>query len=391
MTALFHRMLTVLFTYVISSGCGSQSTPIGDAGRDAEEDTDVTVNSDADVDDEPAPDGDVRSDADVPSVDWTWTSIEIPNELDGDYLSASIWAVANDDVVLCTCDPVDETGGMGRFDGVGFSSEVTSVCCNFLFGINVDQVWVVVSPIMGGDATISRRAGSSWHDEPVDTMEGCSFEAFYAYEDRAMLTTRCGSNDRWLLTQIGDRWSMSAMWVPPISQMSLIAGAFDAGDSHVFYGHSANASETNALYATDIDVDLGYTPEVARWADGSSLADVVALEGDALHVLTGSEWRSIPCPVSLPTSDWITCWHSGTRSDSGDVFLGGGTGSSGDSGSDDQRLHWWDGETLRQILDPCGGSNPSCGIEDLATTADRLYVLVRQDWSTSLFWTELPR
>lgn len=388
MKTLFRTKHIILFAYIVTGGCGSQSTPIDDAGADTGTDDD----SDADADDVgPTPDSDVRSDADVPSEEWTWTEIEIPNALDGDYVSTSIWAVTNDDVVLCTCDPVQETGGIGHFDGAGFSAEVTGVCCNDVFGIDVDQVWAVLSPLIGGDETISRRTGSSWHDEPVDAIEGCSFEAFYAYEDRGMLTTRCGTNERWLLTHIGDRWSMSAMWVPLMSQMSSIASVFDAGNTHVFYGHSANPGETDALVVSDIDTDLGYTPDVARWAGGSSLTDVAALEGDTLHVLTGSGWSTIACPLSLPTSDWITCWHSGARSDAGDVFLGGGTGSSGDSGSDDQRLHWWDGETLRQILEPCGGTSPSCGVEDLAVTTDRLYVLVRQQWSTSLIWAELPR
>jgi hypothetical protein len=176
-----------------------------------------------------------------------------------------------------------------------------------------------------------------------------------------------------------------------MSQMSGIAGAFDAGESHVFFGSSADSGATNALVAVDGFEGLGYTPDVARWAGGSSLEDVVALEGDMLHILTGSTWSSLDCPVPIPASDWITCWHVGTRSNAGHVFVGGGRGSSGDSGDDDQRLHWWDGSTLRQILEPCGGVSPSCGVEDLATTDDRLYVLVRRQWRTSLLWADLPR
>lgn len=356
----------LVWALALAGGCGGRSTPVDDGGPDGD--------GDADGDGGYAP----------------FEEADVPGELTGDYAAVRIWALAADDVLVCTNDPVDERGGIGRFDGTRVVVEHADAPCVDVWGLAAAEAWAIVEDPETLDQRVLRREGSSWREEPLDPAGSCSFEAFVATsEGQPLLLGLCregGETVRWLFAHTGDRWAMSERWCPPLSMMSEVRGAVALEWDVAFYGRRVAPAE--AIVVPSMSALLGYPAEVAIWAGGDDLSGLMATDGDALYArgATG-EWAAHPCPPPAPGSG--ACWSSATRSPGGALFLGGGHGSSGDSGDDDWRLHRWDGAAFSQILEPCGGPSPHCSVFDVSATEDRLFAALGRDWTTTLVWTDI--
>lgn len=355
------------------AGCFDMATPFDDAGPGPE--ADASLNDD---DAEPPADG----------VDaWTWTTAAagLPPGLGGELASVRILAVADDDVVLCIGDPVAQTGGLARFDGSSLAVELEGFRCG---GVRATADGAVVAHGIDLDeraAAIVGRRGAGWVREPVDGADGCGFELAHATAGgTTMVTAVCGGGERRLLARQGEAWAPSDAWVPSRVELPDLGGAFVASGAVVYYGFGGLAAGAEGA-------DLGYPLDRATFAAGDDLERLVAVAHDRLLVREGGDWAHVAsCPEAFADPELGSCWSVGAAlSPEGGVLLAGGV-RPGDGLARDWRLEWWDGAALHRVLEPCGGAAPSCGVDDLSVTAERVWAAVRVGSERRLLWAPRP-
>ena len=362
------------------AGCGGQSSRIDDSGSDSGSDADA--DADADVDRDAGED----ADGTAPGF-WAWTPIDapLPTSFVGDYSVLRIWAVADDDIVLCSHNYDMEVGGLARFDGETYIVETEEILCTDVWGAPDGQVLAFGEDPGTGDDVVFARNGTSWAREEVDGADGCSFEAFYATPDgMATLSATCAGR-RMPFTRIGTSWAVSARWIAQPDRLTRVRGGYAEGSEVVFYGEGV--AEGDGLVTAG--AELGYPEATSFWAVENERVGVVAVGLHRLWASSGAAWVEVAaCPDVLP-HDLSPCWDDGVELGASGVLLGGGCGS-GDVSSQDRRLHFWDGARLRRVLEPCGGTSPYCGVDDLSATPARVWAAVRQEWQMSLLWATRP-
>jgi len=341
----------------------------GGGGGEADTDTDTDTDSDTDtaVDDH-----------------WDWESAVIPGAFTGHNSSVRVWGVSDDQAALCAGNMVDGTGGILWFEEGELTVEETGFVCEGTHGAPGGDVWAFGYVDQTFEPILYRRGTGGW---TLDTVEGadtsCSYLAMYggATGDPTLVGYCGGDRMTWVIDGVGS-WAIGEEPVPGYDQLSSIRGAFSAGGEAVFYGDGVVLAD---------GTDLGFPQEETWWSGGTATAHIVALGTDGVLSYDGSAWEtSVECPVQIPDAEYNSCWRTGTLGVlSGELYLGGGRGGSANENVDDWRLHrWYEGE-IYEILEPCGGAEPRCGVQDMSIGGATLFV-VAGDPQTVLMWHSVP-
>ena len=190
--------LILLFPSILASSCSDAPKDAGDAGTDTDIDTDTDTDTNADTDTE---------------TYWTWNEVVIPDYPSGicdDYSFLRLWALAEDDVVVCVGNG-ETRGGLAEFDGSSLSlsvlpSGIDNFECEGVWG-NGEDVWAWGHLGWSNvEYSVLRRDGAVWVEEAVagfgncaTSPDGCFIQAMYT--DASGLPHAVGWTD-------GD-------WVPP--------------------------------------------------------------------------------------------------------------------------------------------------------------------------------
>lgn len=365
---------------LLAAGAGCDGNMEGDVT-----DSDSGADSDADTD----TDSDAGADA-CAIDDWEWSSVAVPEDLIEPHSDLHLWVGADDFAVICAAAPASGWGGIAVFDGSAIAIEDLGPICNGVWGASPEQVWTFGEwdGVEGDDPqAVYHREGTDWIEQIVQVgAADCWYQAMFGTTaEDATLVGQCDSEPNAWRHESGEWVTVSAI-LPDADQLALLGVAVTPA-ANIFFGRGDAAGD--GLFSDD-GSDLDYPAAKAMWAGGAGPADLFAL-GDAGELLAngGGAWETLAeCPVDV-LYDWSGCWTRGAISPSGDVYLGGGIGG-GDMVADDWRLHRYDGAELSRILEPCGGAEPRCGTEAVAIGDTRVFALVRQDWSVSLIWHDLP-
>jgi len=349
-----------------AAGCGDGGGSGGDGG------TDTGSDSDSDTHDY-----------------WEWESAMIPGSFVGHQWYHRVFAVAANDATICAGNMVNGTGGILSFDGAAFTTEETGFVCEFVWGLDADHVWALGYVDETFEPVLYSRSGGVWSQDTVDGADdSCRLEAIFgASVDDATLVGWCsgGVRQSWVPGGPG-AWVAGAEIVPTDDVLDTIYGVVALPDGDVFYG--------SGLYENAGGTDLGYQAERALWVGGDAMSDLRVLEGDEVRSLVDDTWMIFAaCPYDLSADEYAVCWSCGARDGaSGDVYLGGGRGGAAGENIDDWRLNRVsavDG-TVSRILEPCGGEEPSCGVDDLSLAADGMLFAIASGPQPRLMWHQIP-
>jgi hypothetical protein len=343
---------------------------------------------------------------------------DFPSGICGDYNNLHLLALTVNDVVVCA-GPEEGGGGLAEFDGSSLSlavlpASVNHFLCEGLWG-NGEDVWAwgFVDSDME-DYRLFRRDGSSWVEEPVEGFEGCQSAPEYCtiqemYTDASGLPHAVGWLDAdWFPPIVGTRvvWerdSDTASWVIDDEAVfpgfefvhSLTTGigvsthplAVVSGET-TYWGGESDGGASVISVASEIE-DLIYPfSEFITWLGRSDTGVLFASTGIALMRMEGVQWEEA-AGTACEDAIWNVCWYTGALDAQGNVYLAGGRGGFGDTGPDQWRIHRWDGVALTEILAPCPGESPYCGISDLSVAGNRLFAVGRRDNDCVLLWADI--
>ena len=315
-------------------------------------------------------------------------------------------------MVVCSDSEGSGPIGLAEFNGASFTvsilpSGIGTFHCWGVWGNDTD-VWVWGSfDLFSDEYRVLRRDGAAWVEETVEgfedcatVSESCQIEAMFA--DGAGAPSAVGWSDAdWHPPVVGERvvWQRQVAtesWVVDTGAVfpdfNTMQGLYFVLDGSVSVWGGKMDDDWMVLEVDTGTVDLGY-PQSERilWLDRDGAGGLVASNGADLLRYDGVAWNvetGIPCDSS--PYPWDICWETGAVDADGNVYLAGGRGGYGDWGADQWRLHRWDGENLAEILEPCPGTDPYCGISDVTVVGNRVYAVGKREGTGVLLWADIP-
>ncbi len=262
---------------------------------------------------------------------------------------------------------------------------------------------------LGDEYRVLRRDGAAWVEGTVvegfgdcaSAPESCRIETMFA--NGAGTPSAVGQSiTDWGPPVVGERvvWERQAAtesWIidteavfPGFDTMRNLYFALDG--SATVWGGSTYIDPDLIWKVLEVDtgiVDLGYPQsERINWLDRDGTGGFVVSNGYDLLRYDGFDWN-VETSTTCDPGGWFTCWNTGAVDADGNVYLAGGRGGFGDSGTDQWRLHRWDGENLAEILEPCPGEDPYCGISDVTVVGNRIYAVGKRDGIGLLLWADI--